>query len=107
MARASLTTTVVMRGEQSAGAISALENVLPAHWDGPPLHHHEFDETFYVLVGELTLQLGEERIIRRAGELAFAPRGMHHTFANRSDAEARTLIVCTPAGPQSGRETAS
>ena len=33
-----------------------------------------------------------------AGELAFARRGVHHTFANLSGAEARQLIVCTPAG---------
>ena len=51
------TTAVALRGEQSGGAISVIENTLPARWDGPPLHHHEFDETFYVLDGELTFQL--------------------------------------------------
>ena len=30
--------------------------------------------------------------------LAFAPRGVPHTYANQSGAEARALIVCTPAG---------
>jgi hypothetical protein len=32
------------------------------------------------------------------GELAFAPRNVPHTFANFSGANARTLIICTPAG---------
>ena len=27
----------------------------------PPLHHHAFDEAFFVLEGELTFQLGSER----------------------------------------------
>jgi hypothetical protein len=30
--------------------------------------------------------------------LAFARGGVHHTFANLSGADARTLIICTPAG---------
>lgn len=31
-------TAVALRGEQSGGAISVIENALPARWDGPPLH---------------------------------------------------------------------
>ena len=60
-------TIVVLRGEQTGGAISAVENTLPARWDGPPLHHHEFDEAFYVLDGELTFQLARRALHRRAG----------------------------------------
>ena len=33
-----------------------------------------------------------------AGELAFAPRGVPHTLAERSGARARYLLVSTPAG---------
>jgi uncharacterized RmlC-like cupin family protein len=32
------------------------------------------------------------------GDLAFAPRGVPHTFTNRTDAPARYVLVCTPAG---------
>ena len=64
----------------------------------PPLHHHDFDETFYLLEGELTFQLGDEVFTRRAGELVFAPRGIPHTYANLSRAPARALLVITPAG---------
>jgi lysophospholipase L1-like esterase len=42
--------------------------------------------------------LEEEIVTRKPGELAFAPCDVPHTFANLSGAEARTLIVCTPAG---------
>jgi hypothetical protein len=51
-----------------------------------------------VLKGKLTFQLEDELFTRNGRELAFAPRGVPHTFANLSGAEARTLIVCTPAG---------
>jgi quercetin dioxygenase-like cupin family protein len=89
---------VLLRGEESGGRISLMDNRVPPGRPGPPLHRHDFDELFVVLDGELTFRLGEERIARRAGEVAFAPRGVDHTFANLADAEARTLIVCTPAG---------
>jgi hypothetical protein len=51
-----------------------------------------------VLEGELAFQLEDEYFTRKAGELAFAPRNVPHTFANLSGADARTLIICTPAG---------
>jgi quercetin dioxygenase-like cupin family protein len=90
--------TIRLRSEETDGAISAIENVVPAGWGGPPLHHHAFDEAFYVLDGELTFQVGAERVTRRAGELAFVPGGVHHTFANLSDADARMVLAITPAG---------
>jgi len=89
---------VLLRGEDSDGKVAVVDNDVAAGFGGPPLHHHDFDEAFYVIEGELTFQLGDERFTRRAGELAFAPRGAHHTFANLSGADARTLIVITPAG---------
>jgi uncharacterized RmlC-like cupin family protein len=70
----------------------------PHGFAGPPLHYHDFDEAFYVLEGELTFRLGDELFTRKAGELAFAPRGVPHTYANHSGADARALIICTPAG---------
>ena len=75
-----------------------MDNTVGAGAQGPPLHHHDFDEAFYVLDGELTFQLGDELLTRRAGELAFAPRGAVHAFANPSGADARMLLICTPAG---------
>ena len=70
----------------------------PRPGDGPALHHHDFDEAFYVLEGELTFQLHDQLRTVGPGEIVFVPRGAPHTFANLSDAPARQLIVCTPAG---------
>jgi quercetin dioxygenase-like cupin family protein len=89
---------VVLRSEETAGAVSIVELSSDAGWPGPPLHRHDFDEAFYVTEGELTFQLGEEVFTRGPGELAFAPRNVAHTYANHSDAPARALLVCTPAG---------
>ncbi len=89
---------VLLRSEQSGSAVSVTESGSLPGFGGPPLHHHDFDETFYVIEGELTFQLADELFSAKAGELAFAPRGVPHTYANLSVAPTRHLIVCTPAG---------
>jgi quercetin dioxygenase-like cupin family protein len=91
-------TTVLLRGEDTGGELALVRNTVPAGWGGPPLHHHAFDETFYVLDGELTFQLGDELAVAGPGALAFAPGDAVHTLANRSDVPASYLLVCTPAG---------
>jgi mannose-6-phosphate isomerase-like protein (cupin superfamily) len=89
---------VLVRGADSDGRIAVMDNHVAPGTAQPPLHFHDFDEAFYVLEGELTFQLGERRELRRAGELVFAPRAVHHTFANLGEVPARTLIISTPAG---------
>jgi quercetin dioxygenase-like cupin family protein len=90
--------TVLLRSEESAGVVALVALSSGPGFAGPPLHRHDFDEAFYVLEGELTFQLEEEVFTRGAGELAFAPRNVPHTYANHSDAPARALLVITPAG---------
>ena len=94
----SLRSDILLRGEQSSDAVSAIQITVAAGWDGPPLHHHDFDEAFYVLEGELTFQLGDELSTAGPGSLTWAPRGSVHTFANLADAPARYLLICTPGG---------
>ena len=57
----SITSRIALASRDTGGTIGIVENVVQAGWPGPPLHHHAFDETFCVLEGELTFQLGAER----------------------------------------------
>ena len=91
------TPRVLLRSEQTDGRISVIETA-PRPGAGPPLHHHDFDESFYIMAGELTFQLRDELLTAGPGDLVFAPRGVPHTYANLSGAAAHQLIVCTPAG---------
>ena len=86
---------VLLRSEKSGGHLAVVELTGEGR---PPLHRHDFDETFYVLEGELTFRLAGDVFTRSAGELAFAPRGVAHTYANLSGAPARALLMITPAG---------
>ena len=91
-------TDVLLRSEQTDGRVAVVRNTVPVGWAGPPLHHHAFDEAFYVLDGELTFQLGQRRLVAGPGALAFAPRDVVHTLANHGDAAATYLLVITPGG---------
>src|SRR5438046_2582949 len=76
------TNKVMLRGEESGGAVAIVENTMPAAAPGPPLHSHAFDEAFYVLQGELTFRLGAQVTTAGTGALIFAPRGVPHTVTN-------------------------
>ena len=94
----SLRTDVVLRGEETGGHVSVTDIVVPSNSAGPPLHTHDFDETFYLLEGELIFRVGEALVTKGAGELCFVPRKVAHALANHSNAPARYLLTCTPAG---------
>jgi len=94
----SIVTHTHLRGEHTDGAFALVENTVPAGFGGPPLHHHDFDEGFYVLDGELTFQLGEEVATAGPGDFVWAPRGAVHTLANHSGRESRYLLWIAPAG---------
>ena len=93
-----LHTNVLLRSEDTGGHVSVTEITVPPHTAGPPLHTHDFDEAFYMLEGELIFQVGDALVTKGAGEISFAPRNVAHTLANDSDAPARYVLVCTPAG---------
>ena len=65
---------------------------------GPPLHSHKVQEdSFYVLEGTLTAQLGDEIVELRPGDFATAPPGVAHTFTNTyREHAARMVNVMTP-----------
>ncbi|KUJ39632.1 hypothetical protein ACZ90_69160 [Streptomyces albus subsp. albus] len=63
-----------------------------------PHVHHEHDEYFYVLEGELTLHTGDGEVTARAGDLLAAVRGTPHGFRNAGTGPVRALCLYTPAG---------
>ena len=65
---------------------------------GSPLHvHHNEDEWFYVLEGELTIWVDGRTVVAGAGAFVFGPRDVPHTFVVSSE-QARFLLVTEPAG---------
>lgn len=46
------------------------------------LHTHEFDQVFYLLEGEMTVELGGETSTAEAGSLIVLPKGIPHRNFN-------------------------
>ena len=93
-----ISSRIALASRETGGTIGIVENLEQPGWPGPPLHHHALDETFFILDGELALQIGATRVVGREGDTLVVPRGDHHTLANLSALSARYLLVCTPGG---------
>jgi len=66
---------------------------------GPPLHVHATQEdSFYVLEGVLTIQLGDEVIELSPGDFATAPPGVPHSLTNAhaDQGTCRAISLLTP-----------
>lgn len=90
--------TFIATGKETGGAFFLAEmSVSPG--GGPPLHiHRREDESFRVLEGTLTIQVGGDTITASAGDFAYLPRGIAHAFRNTGEATAKVLVLITPAG---------
>jgi quercetin dioxygenase-like cupin family protein len=89
--------TVKAGPDETGNAFSQFE-INDPRGTAPPLHvHHNEDEAFYVLDGEVTVLVGDERIDLRTGDYCFAPRGIRHTWIVRSE-RARMLVTVSPSG---------
>jgi quercetin dioxygenase-like cupin family protein len=89
--------TIKSSSESTAGRVGVTETLGP-RGSGSPLHvHHNEDEWFYVIDGELTLWVGGQVITAPAGSFVYGPREVPHTFIVSSE-QARFLLVVEPAG---------
>ena len=87
---------ILVDGEESENRFSLID-MTGAPGDMPPLHvHHEEDETFYVIDGELQLHIAGREPVRVArNQAAFAPRGVPHAYEVTSSTAAHWLVACT------------
>jgi mannose-6-phosphate isomerase-like protein (cupin superfamily) len=88
--------TVGVGTEEGADGISVLESLAP-RGDSPPLHvHHDEDEVFHILEGELRFRVGDDDLRAGPGETLLAPKGVPHTY--RVESERGRWLVTTARG---------
>ena len=64
----------------------------------PPLHvHHDEDESFFVLEGELSLHTAAGSVLLGPGDAALGPRGIPHAYRVES-ASARWVVTTNGGG---------
>jgi quercetin dioxygenase-like cupin family protein len=85
----------VVEGNQAGGTMEVFD-VEGDQGSGPPPHAHPWLETFYVIDGRLTLEMGGTQHALEAGTSAVVPAGEVHTFRVESPT-ARFITVTTGA----------
>jgi quercetin dioxygenase-like cupin family protein len=89
----------MVEGEETQGNFALVEHPIGPRSLAAPMHTHRHeDEYTYVLEGEVGVQVGEEVLVGRPGDLVFKPRGVPHAFWNPADEPARALEIISPAG---------
>lgn len=70
--------------------------VIIEHHVGPgaaaPLHvHHDVDDSFYLLSGQLAMRCGDDTFVANAGDYVSLPKGVPHALSNVGDEQAVLL----------------
>lgn len=85
---------------ETAGYFSLWEAVVPPGAGAPPHTHSHEDESFYVLSGELLVEVEGEPapLCLGPGGFFFGARGRRHAFRNVGEKPTRVLMLSTPSG---------
>src|SRR5438094_803452 len=88
----------LVTSEDTNGKYALWEAIVPPGGGPPPHVHSREEEGFYILEGEITLTIGDKRLVASAGMFANMPVGTPHSFKNESSRPAKLLISVAPAG---------
>jgi quercetin dioxygenase-like cupin family protein len=84
-------------GADTGGRIAIIEITEPPGAVAPKHVHHNEDEGFWVLEGDVTFDVGGTTIAASEGDYAFGPRDIPHSYRVGPDG-CRMLFIVTPAG---------
>ncbi len=89
--------TVKATAQTTGGTFGLIEVQLAAGFS-PPMHiHHQEDESFWILDGQLTFVCDGQTFQAGPGSFIFLPRGLPHTF-RVDEGPARVLELVQPGG---------
>ncbi|WP_433507070.1 cupin domain-containing protein [Pseudonocardia halophobica] len=100
--------TVLATGEQTGGALFAVQIRMPPGGGPPVMHRHDPGEVYYVTSGEFTFYLGgaddpgRRRVTAGVGAVVPLAGGTPHTVRNESDRDAVAFVVHAPGAPMEG-----
>lgn len=84
--------------ESTGGGLGIVEQILDPGGGSPYHIHHNEDEEFYILEGQLRFVSGDRSWVAGPGSFAFLPRNIPHGFEVVGDGPAHFLLMATPGG---------
>jgi quercetin dioxygenase-like cupin family protein len=90
---------ILITGKQTGGAYAAIDMLIP-HNGGPGPHSHAgFQESFYVIEGEIEVKSEVSTYIAKKGSFVDIPMGgIVHCFKNKTNETAHLLCFVVPSG---------
>lgn len=90
---------LLVTGEQNGGTFAVIDMLIPPGGGPGPHAHAGFQESFYVIEGEVVVKTKAQTYTARAGSFVSIPKGgVVHDFKNESPTTAHLLCLVVPAG---------
>jgi quercetin dioxygenase-like cupin family protein len=90
---------ILISGAETNGAFASIEMLIPPGGGPGPHAHADFEESFYVIEGEIEVKSEFGNYTATEGSFVSIPKGgLVHCFKNISDKNARLLCTVVPAG---------
>jgi quercetin dioxygenase-like cupin family protein len=90
---------ILISGKQTGGAFAAIDMLIPPGGGPGPHAHAEFEESFFIVEGEIEVKSEEGNYIASKGAFVNIPKGgLVHSFKNTTGKVAHLLCTVVPAG---------
>ena len=90
---------ILMTGKQTGGAYAAIDMLIPPNGGPGPHAHAGFQESFYVIEGEVEVKSEASTYTAKKGSFIEIPLGgIVHCFKNKTDEMAHLLCFVVPSG---------
>jgi quercetin dioxygenase-like cupin family protein len=90
---------ILVSGKQTGNAFATIDMLIPPGGGPVPHSHPNFEETFYVIEGEIEVKSEAGIYIAKKGSYVVVPKGgVVHCFKNKTDQIAHLLCTVVPSG---------
>jgi quercetin dioxygenase-like cupin family protein len=90
---------ILVSGKQTGGAFATIDMLIPPGGGPGPHAHANFQESFYVIEGEIEVKSEGSAYMAKKGSFVSIPKGgIVHCFKNKSDKIAHLLCMVVPSG---------
>lgn len=90
---------IILTGAQTDNKLAIIELNVPPHSGPIPHEHPSFQESFYVLEGQVEMKTKTQTYNAKKGAIVTIPQdGPVHSFKNTGQTMAKLLCIVTPAG---------
>ena len=94
--RGSFSRQVLAGIETGVSSVRIFAAVVPAGTAGPALHQHRYDQFYFVLQGQLSVEIDGQTLVAKPNTLVSLPRGVPHRQWNDGPDDEMQLAIESP-----------